>query len=162
MRSFSILFIFVLSLYMASTSRGEVTSSASRTSTLCKLVDHWKEFSRKKVRVRALYTAGPEQLWLSDFRCRDGKGLIDISFLNVPQKRIDTLNRIIGEDHCAWVVFEGMFYGPERFRNIDPNLPASIKDRLKKSHRRYGHMDSFDFQIKVTRIVSAEKKKLTG
>jgi hypothetical protein len=55
------------------------------------------------------------------------------------------------------VIFEGIFYGPEPFDYIDPKLPTSIREGLEKSHKRYGHMDSFDTMIKVTRVIEAAK-----
>jgi hypothetical protein len=53
------------------------------------------------------------------------------------------------------VQLEGVFFGPEPFKDIDPNLPASVREALEKSHRRYGHMDAFDTMIEVTRVVRA-------
>jgi len=53
------------------------------------------------------------------------------------------------------VIFEGVFYGPEPYKNVDPKLPTWIKERLEKSPRRYGHMDAFETMISVTKVIEA-------
>jgi hypothetical protein len=36
-----------------------------------------------------------------------------------------------------------------------PKLPAKLREGLEKSHQRYGHLDSFDTMIRVTRVIEA-------
>jgi hypothetical protein len=107
--------------------------------------------------VRAIYEVGAEQTWLYDPACRNGEALIDVSFGQHAKGAAKRLDGISAKHPRAWVILEGVFYGPEPFDKIDPKLPASIKERLEKSHKRYGHMDSFDAMIEVTRVVEVIK-----
>ena len=123
----------------------------SRVVRLCELVNNWKTYNRKKVRVRAIYEVGAEQTWLYDPACRNGEALTDVNFHQ--HVKLLRLNQIVAKDRRAWVTLEGVFFGPEPFDRIDPKLPASIRERLEKSHKTYGHMGSFDTMIDVTRVI---------
>lgn len=43
----------------------------------------------------------------------------------------------------------GVFHGPEPYQNVDPKLPAPIRERLERSLRRYGHMGGWDNEFQV-------------
>jgi hypothetical protein len=129
----------------------------SRVLNLCQLVENWKTYNRQKVRVRAIYEVGAEQTWLYDPLCRNGEALTDVTFRQNVKGAAKRLDHIAAKDRRAWVILEGIFYGPEPFDKIDPKLPTSIKEKLDKSHKRYGHMDSFDTMINVTRVVETSK-----
>jgi hypothetical protein len=129
----------------------------SRVLSLCELVDNWKDFNRRQVRVRAIYRVGAEQTWLYDPVCRKGAGLTDVIFRQHTKGATKKLDQLVAKDKRAWVVFVGVFYGPELYQNVDPKLPAAIRERLQKSPRRYGHMDSFESMIDVTRVVEASE-----
>jgi hypothetical protein len=146
-----------LSLSSIGEYRGPAAKQNSRVLNLCELVDNWKTYNRQKVRVRAIYEVGAEQTWLYDPACRNGEAVTDVSFQQQVKGAVKRLDHIAAKDRRAWVILEGVFYGPEPFDNIDPKLPASIRERLEKSHKRYGHMDSFDSMIEVTRVVEAAK-----
>lgn len=105
--------------------------------------------------MRAIYEVGAEQTWLYDPECRNGEALVDVNFQKYVKGAAKRLDSIAGKNRSAWVVLEGVFYGPAPFGNIDPRLPASIRERLMKSHKRYGHMNSFDSMIKVSRVIAA-------
>jgi hypothetical protein len=124
---------------------------------LCTLVANWQKFSGKLIRVKALFQEGAEQSALSDPACRNGERLVFVS----PRAHVDgkkgRLRRILRKDRHAEVVLEGVFRGPE-LAPIDPKLPESMKEKLKGSKLRYGHLGSFDMMIEVTKIVEAEKK----
>jgi hypothetical protein len=121
---------------------------------LCDLVENWKNYHSRKVRVRAIYRLGAGA-WLYDPTCRNGEALTDVSFQEHPKGATKRLEQIAAKDRRVWVILEGTFYGPEPFNNIDPKLPAKLREALEKSHKRYGHMDSFETMISVTRVVEA-------
>lgn len=155
MKRYLALMTIALTLSLIGGHGGTAAKQNTRVLSLCELVGNWKNYNRHKVRVRAIYEVGAEQTWLYDPACKNGEALTDVSFrqrVNGAAKRLD---QIVAKDRRAWVILEGVFYGPEPFENIDPKLPTLIKERLEKSHKRYGHMGSFDTMIEVTRVVKA-------
>jgi hypothetical protein len=127
---------------------------------LCELVGHWRDYHGKQVRVRAIYRVGAEQAWLYDPACRNGEGLTDVSFREDMKGSLKKLDQLVAKDkrRRAWVVFEGVFYGPEAYGDkVDPKLPAPIRERFEKAPRRYGHMGSMESMIEVTKVVEAAK-----
>ena len=131
--------------------------SPTKALSLCELVANWKQYSRQTVRVRAIFRVGGETQALYDPACGDAHTWVDLrDDLKGPYKKLD---RIISKDRRAWVVFEGVFYGPEPFENneINPRLPPKIREWLEKSHRRYGHQGAFDTMFDVTRVLEASK-----
>jgi hypothetical protein len=151
--------VLVLALSLSSTggNRRAVAKEAAPVVSLCELVDNWKNYHGQKVRVRAIFAVNPEMDWLYDPACRNGKGLTDIEFQKNSKGKIKKLDQLVLKSKRAWVVLEGVFYGPEPFKNVDPKLPESIRIPLEKSHRRYGHMDSFDTMLQVTRVIEASE-----
>jgi hypothetical protein len=136
---------------------GGGTAPKERVLSLCELVDNWKDYNRQQVRVRAIYAVGAEQSVLYDPACRDGKDLTYVEFRPHAKGPTRKLDKIVARGRRAWVIFEGVFYGPELYENVDPNLPPAIRERLEKSPRHYGHMDSMETMISVTRIVEASQ-----
>jgi len=126
----------------------------SRVLKLCDLVENWKKYHGHKVRVRAIYEVGAGT-WLYDPECRNGEALTYVSILTGAKGATKRLEQIATKDRRVWVILEGKFYGPKPFNNIDPKLPAKLREGLEKSHKRYGHLDSFDTMITVTRVVAA-------
>jgi hypothetical protein len=127
---------------------------------LCELVGKWRDYHGKQVRVRAIYRVGAEQAWLYDPACRNGEGLTDVSFREDMKGSLKKLDQLVAKDkrRRAWVVFEGVFYGPEAYGDkVDPKLPAPIRERFEKAPRRYGHMGSMESMIEVTKVVEAAK-----
>jgi len=150
--------VLVLSVSMLALMGGYAAPAAKsslRVLRLCELVDNWEDFNRQKVLVRAILVSGAEQTWLYDPACREGAGLTDVSFQQKTKGAMRRLDQLIARDRRAWVTFEGVFYGPEPYQNIDPKLPAPIRERFEKSHKRYGHMNTFDTMIKVSKVVDA-------
>ena len=127
---------------------------SSRVLRLCDLVENWQQYHGHKVRVRAIYEVGAGT-WLYDPTCRNGEALTYVSIRRRAKGATKRLEQIAAKDRRVWVILEGIFYGPEPFNNIDPKLPAKLKEGLKKSHKRYGHLDSFDTMITVTTVVNA-------
>ena len=121
--------------------------------SLCQLANRWSEYHGREVRVRAHYRQ-VVQFGLYDPECRDGKSLATVSFRD-GATGVQNLERVLPKntEGRAIVVFEGVFYGPEPFKNIDPKLPASVRTALEKSHRTYGHMGAYDYMIEVRRVV---------
>jgi hypothetical protein len=129
--------------------------------SLCELVENWKEYNRQKVRVRAIYAVGAEQEVLYDPACEHGKDLTYVEFrddVKGPYKKLDRLVSKDRRNRRAWVIFEGVFHGPEPYTDSEiDRTPPSLRERFKRGHRRYGHMDAFDSMIDVTRVIEASE-----
>jgi len=129
----------------------------SRVLSLCDVVGNWKSYHQQRVRVRAVFAVGPEMGWLYDPACKNGEGLTDVEIRKDAKGATKKLDQLLVKNKRAWVVLEGVFYGPEVYKNVDPNLPPAIRERLEKSPRRYGHMDSFQSMIDVTRVIEVSE-----
>ncbi len=101
-----------------------------RVLNLCDLVDNWKKYHGRKVRVRAIYKLGAGAS-LYDPTCRSGEPLTYISLPSHTKGATKRLDRIAAEDRRAWVILDGVFYGPMPFDNIDPRLPAKVREWLE-------------------------------
>jgi hypothetical protein len=123
--------------------------------SLCELVGNWKKYNRHKVRVRAFYRVREAGTGLYDPACKEGELLTDVDFQNHTRGRIKRLNNILAKNKHAEVILEGIFHGPEPFDHIDPRLPVTIREAMRKSHQRYGHLGGFDTQIEVSRVIKA-------
>jgi hypothetical protein len=135
----------------------QANAAKARVLSLCDVVDNWKNYHQQTVRVRAVFAVGPEMGWLYDPACKNGQGLTDVEIRKDAKGAIKKLDQIFLKEKWAWVVLEGVFYGPEVYQNVDPKLPPAIRERLEKSPRRYGHMDTFQSMIDVTRVIEANK-----
>jgi hypothetical protein len=124
--------------------------------TLCDLVGNEAIHDRQTVSVRAFYLVGAEQALLYDPQCRNGEYLTYVDFMKLKDKFPKKLKQLEKTDRRALVIFEGIFYGPETVE-IDPKLPQYLKDKLAGSKRQYGHMNSLETMIEVTRIKQVEK-----
>ena len=122
---------------------------------LCTLTTHWQEFSGKVVRVKALFQEGAEQSVLSDPGCPGEPPVAALSAARVEGKK-KRLRQILGKHRRAEVVLEGTFRGPE-LAHVDPKLPEAMKEKLKGTTQRYGHLGSFDMMIEITRIIEANE-----
>ncbi len=153
--------VLAVALCASSAGRGEpAANKGMRVLSLCEMVDNWKGYHQEKVRVRAIYVSGAESASLHDPACRNGEGLTHVSFRDDVKGPLKKLDQLVAKDRRrrAWVVLEGVFYGPEPYGDkVDPKLPAPIRERLEKAPRRYGHMDMFETEIQVTRVVQAAK-----
>jgi len=128
--------------------------AGSATLNLCVVVGSAGDYSRKLVRLRGILAVGAEQTVLYDPECT--KGIGDAEVAVTPKfKRTRRLDGLLKKDRRAWVVVEGTFYGPE-LAQIDPHLPQWMKDKLKGTMTRYGHLGSYSTMIEVTNIISAE------
>ena len=101
---------------------------------LCDVVDNWKNYHQQRVRIRAVFAVGPEMGWLYDPACQNGKGLTDVELRKDAKSAIKKLDQLLVKEKRAWVVLEGVFYGPEAYQNVDPKLPPAIRERLE-NHR---------------------------
>jgi hypothetical protein len=151
-----ILFIAVLAVVSLG-ARGQSKADNGRVLSLCDMVDNWKNYHQQTIRVRAVFAVGPEMGWLYDPACKNGQGLTDVEIRKDAKGAIKKLDQLLVKEKRAWVVLEGVFYGPEVYQNVDPKLPPAIRERLEKSPRRYGHMDTFQSMIDVTRVIEATK-----
>jgi len=146
---------FILFLFIATPAMLE-SGKAPDEVNLCTLVSDWQRFSGEMVRVKAVFREGAEQNALFDPGCREGVPLVYVSPLPQVAGKKRRLRRILGKDGQAQVVLEGVFRGPE-LAPVDPGLSESMKEKLKGSRMRYGHLGSFDMMIEVTRVDEAER-----
>jgi hypothetical protein len=124
--------------------------------TLCELVAQAEHYDRQTISVRAIVAVGAEQIFLYDPECRQGKDWTDVDFSKFKGRVPGKLKKLTKRDRRAFVVFEGIFYGPEPVQ-VDPKLPNWIKEAFKDSKQRYGHMNSLDTMIEVTAIKEVEE-----
>ena len=157
MRQHLVLMIVAITLSTLGAYGGTDAKSEPRVLSLCELVDNWKDHTRQEVRVRAVYAVGAEQAVLYDPACQEGKDLTYVEFRPHAKGATKKLDRIVAKSRRAWVQLEGVFYGPELYTDVDPKLPPAIRERLEKSPRHYGHMDSMDTMISVTRVIEASE-----
>jgi hypothetical protein len=133
----------------------QANSGDGRVLRLCDVVDNWKNYHEQTVRIRAVFAVGPEMGWLYDPACKNGEGLTDVEIRKDAKGAIKRLDQLLVKEKRAWVVLEGVFYGPEVYQHVDPKLPPAIRERLEKAPRRYGHMDAFQSMIDVMRVIEA-------
>ena len=128
---------------------------------LCELLDNWQNYNQHEVRVRAVYAVGPVTDWLYDPSCREGEGATAVEFRDHLQGAVGKMDRIVSKgrrQRRAWVIFEGVFHGPEPYKDTEiDQTPPPLREQVRKGHRRYGHMDMFDSMIEVTKVVEATK-----
>lgn len=126
----------------------------SDSQSLCTVVRSAAEYNRKVVRVRGILAVGAEQTVLYDPDCGKAKSDADVA-VTAKFKRNRRLDGLLRKDRRAWVIVEGTFHGPE-LAQIDPKLPQSMKDKLKGTTTRYGHLGSYSTMIEVTEIIRVE------
>jgi hypothetical protein len=122
--------------------------------SLCTVLQSAAEYSRKVVRVRGILAVGAEQAVLYDPGCSRAASDADVA-VTPKFKRNRPLDGLLKQDRRAWVIVEGTFYGPE-LAQIDPKLPPWMKDKLKGTMSRYGHLGSYSTMIEVTKIIAVE------
>jgi hypothetical protein len=122
---------------------------------LCTIAANIRAFNGQRIRVTAFLGVGAEQDVLYDPKCQDGKPLVYVAFNPKVTGQMKVLRRIISKKRYALVTVEGTIQGPEPVK-IDPKLPDWLKDRFKGSSKRYGHLDSLEMMIEVTRVVEAK------
>ncbi len=134
-----------------------VSAAAQPQRSLCDLIDSWKDYHLRRVRVKAIFFVGPEQLSLYDPGCHAGKERVwaDVE-TSLQSADLRKLNRIVKHDHRAWIVLEGVFHGPEPM-DADPRLPSPYRENLQGLPRRYGHMGAYDTMIEATRIIEVRR-----
>jgi hypothetical protein len=140
---------------------GSENGSQLKVLTLCELVENWKDYNQQTVRVRAIYAVGPVTDWLYDPACAKRHGPTGVEFRDDVKGPYEKLDRLVSRNsrkRRAWVIFEGVFHGPEPYTESEiDRTPPQLRDLFRKGHRRYGHMDAFDSMIEVTRVVEANE-----
>ena len=127
----------------------------AKTLGFCELMNNAKLHSRQVVRVRAIFAQGAEQSVLYDPDCGKDKPTAAVEFGARSKGATKKLDRLVAKDRRAWVVVEGVFYGPEPAK-IDPKLPDWLKQKLEGSPQKYGHQGAFDTMLQVTNVVRAD------
>src|SRR5258706_9122218 len=122
---------------------------------LCTVVTNIQAYNGREVRVTAFLGTGAEQAVLYDPKCRNGEPLVYVSFKLKVTGQKKALRRIIEKKRYALVTIEGTMHGPGPL-NVDPKLQDWLKDRFKGATLRYGHLDSMEMMVEVTKIVVAK------
>lgn len=150
--------LIVVSLFILASSLVEASAQtkARPVLSLCEGVTHWQKYHGRRVRLRAVYEEGAGA-WLYDPACQDGKALTYVKISARATGAVRKLEAIAERDKRAVVIIEGIFYGPAPLDKIDPALPERIRKGLEQSHKRYGHLDSFDTMINITRVIKVDK-----
>ena len=143
--------VFVALLFAASAALAGSHAKEPQPLDLCTLIANWQQFSGKTLRVTALFREGAEQSVLSDPACGK-RDLVAVSPRAHVAGKVGRLRRILRRNRQAEVVLEGVFRGPE-LAPIDPKLPEFIKEKLKGSRLRYGHLGSFDMELELTKVI---------
>jgi hypothetical protein len=154
--------IITIAVLLGANAFGSDERSQLQTVSMCELVNNWKAYQGREVQVRAIYTEEKVQERLYDPSCAEIRG-VAVKWpphLSKAMKRATgKLDRLVAKDRQkrAWVVVEGVFYGPEPYKEteIPANLPPTMKEQMRKSHKRYGYMDGFDNMIEITKVVEA-------
>jgi hypothetical protein len=144
--------LFLVAVTACNTCIGLYADSGSQS--LCTVVRSAAEYHRKTVRVRGILAVGAEQAVLYDPDCGKTMSNADVA-VNPKFKRNRRLDGLLKRDRRAWVIVEGTFYGPE-LAPIDPKLPQWMKDRLKGTMTRYGHLCSYSTMMEVRTIINVE------
>jgi hypothetical protein len=126
----------------------------SDSQSLCTIVQSASEYNRKMVRLRGIFAIGGEEAVLYDPACWKVMNDAGVAVTS-KYKNNRTLDRLLKHDRRAWVIVEGIFYGPEPVQ-VDPKLPQAIKDSLKGTMTHYGHLGAFSNMIEVTKIIKVE------
>jgi hypothetical protein len=150
------LLIAVAALLVWPSAQALAEDAQVKTLGFCELMSNPMLYSRRVVRVRAIFAQGAEQSVLYDPDCGNGKASAAVEFGPRCKGATKKLDRLVAKGRRAWVVVEGLFYGPEPAK-IDPGLPDSLKQKLKGSPQRYGHQGAFETMIQVTKVVSADQ-----
>jgi len=122
---------------------------------LCTVAANIRTYNGQQVRVTAFLGAGKEQAVLYDPKCRNGEPLVYVSFKPKVTGQMKALRRIVQKKRYALVTVEGTMHGAEPVK-VDPKLPDWLKDRFKDAPKRYGHLDSMEMMIEVTKVVAAK------
>lgn len=142
-----------------SASGGPCRRRGQSTITICQLVENWKGYDLKRVRLRAIYAVGPVTDWLYDPSC--GGAYMGVEFRDDVKGPYAKLQRLVSEDtkhRRAWVTIEGVFHGPEPYSDEEiARTPPKLRALFLKGHRRYGHMDMFDSMIEVSTLAKVSK-----
>lgn len=124
--------------------------------SLCALAANVRAYGGRPVLVSGCLRAGAEQDVLYHPRCNDGKPLVFVSFKSKVLGKEKKLRQIVLEKGRAFVVLRGLVHGPEPVK-VDQKLPEWLKDGLKDSVQRYGHLGSLPMMIEVERVVDARE-----
>ena len=137
--------------------RPEGSPGKLKVLSLCELHTNAEQHHRQKVVVKGIFVVGLEAEVLYDPACPESRKHRTVVEFSPSMKQLPRkLRKLAKRDRRALVVFEGTFFGPEP-PEVDPGLPAPIREKLQAGNRRYGHMEMFDTMIEVTAIKKVEK-----
>jgi hypothetical protein len=133
------------------------------TISMCELVQHWQAYHGQEVRVRAIYSAQFVGRVLYDPSCTQKDEMaaeLSDHLSKKVEKSFGKLDRLLDKDSKkrAWVVFEGIFYGPEPFTEDEiSKMHPAVRELMKNTHRQYGFGNLDDYKIEVTKIIEFSK-----
>jgi hypothetical protein len=124
--------------------------------SLCQVLDTWESHHLRQATLRGVFVTAFEASILFDPNCRERAVWVEFPTTIEPPVHGDVkrLNRLLSGRKGVLVEFEGVFYGPALNTDIDPRMPAPIRELLERAPRRYGHMDGYDYMIGLRKIVS--------
>jgi hypothetical protein len=142
--------------------------SESDLRSVCELIKNWESYQDRVITIRAIYTEKVVQERLYDPSCLD-LGQVAVEWpSHLPRSMknaIGKLDKIVAKDpqNRAWVVIRATFHGPRPFTDdeIDSAIPQGIKEKLRKSHKRYGHMGTLDHMVQVTELLDVTEVAAT-
>ncbi len=150
------LLIAAASLLVWASAQALAEDTQVKTLGFCELMSNAKLHSRQVVRVRAIFAQGAEQSVLYDPECGQDRPAAAVEFGPRCKGATKKLDRLVAESRRAWVVVEGVLYGPEPAK-IDPKLPDWLKQKLEGSPQKYGHQGAFDTLLQVNKVVSVDR-----
>ena len=152
--------IIAIAIFLGANGFGSDERNQLQAVSMCELVNNWSAYHGREVKVRAIYSEQVVQERLYDPSCAQVRGVAVMwppHLSKKMKKAIKELDRLVAKDSQkrAWVVVEGIFYGPEPYKEaeIPSNLPEAMKEQMRNSHKRYGYMDGFDNMIEIMRVV---------
>jgi hypothetical protein len=124
--------------------------------TYCELAREWPKYHGHTVRVSGILSPGLEQQELLDPSCPTGVLSCAVIWPTTGEPkvsgRIKELRRALAARKPAWVMVEGVFFGPVPL-DVDPRSPDWLQKAVSRAPRTYGHLNSFSAAIKVLRVI---------
>jgi hypothetical protein len=123
--------------------------------SLCEIADHWQQHHLQTEKILGTLTVGFESSVLRDSTCPDYRVWVHFPTTIEPPVIGDTkkLSRLLRNRDHVTVILEGVFHGPAPPTNVDPRLPATIRDALERSPQRYGHLGAYDYMLTLKKIL---------
>jgi hypothetical protein len=120
--------------------------------SLCALEANIQKYKGQRVQVRAYISESYENSWLYDPKCRNGEPSLWFKLAPKVTGKLKQLRNLVKKKGYGFVTVEGIVHGPEPIE-IDPKLPDWIKEKYRDSIKKYGHMNTYDMEIVIDKIL---------